>query len=214
MTLTGDYWQLLIGLAALHLAALASPGPDFALIVKRSLADGRDAATMTAFGLGAGTSVHVAWAFFGLGVLLAREPSLIFAVKSVGALYLAYLGVKSLMAKPAVGQAAASQVIRKNIRTSRWQAFTSGFLTNILNPKAILYFVSIATQFVGATTPAPVRVAVGAEIVALSIAWFTAIAFLCSRPVFSLGLSKVSHWIDRAAGVWFLGFAAAMLWTS
>ena len=95
-----SYWPEFLTLTAVHLLAVASPGPDFALVLKQSLKYGRKPAIWTALGIGTGILFHVSYSLFGLGVLLKSSAFAFTLVKALGAGYLAYLGFLGLRAGP------------------------------------------------------------------------------------------------------------------
>ncbi|HXN35772.1 MAG TPA: LysE family translocator, partial [Opitutaceae bacterium] len=94
------YWAQFIKVAVAHMLAVASPGPDFAMVVRQSLAHGRRAAVWTSIGVGTAILVHVTYAVLGIGILLRTTPAAFMAVKLAGAAYLAWIGAKALMSRP------------------------------------------------------------------------------------------------------------------
>jgi threonine/homoserine/homoserine lactone efflux protein len=127
-----------------------TPGPDTAYIVGRSVAQGRGAGLTSALGISAGCCVHTLACAFGLTALLAASATAFTVIKFVGALYLIYLGVRLIFARPAATEAtgdvktARAAGAPKSLR----QLFLQGFWTNVLNPKVVLFFVSFFPQFV------------------------------------------------------------------
>ena len=94
------YWLEFSQVAVAHLLAVASPGPDFAIVLKQSLAHGRSTARWTAVGVGTAILLHVGYSLLGLGLVVRSSPGWFAAVKYAGAAYIAWLGVQSLRAKP------------------------------------------------------------------------------------------------------------------
>src|SRR4051812_44859012 len=95
-----DYWIEFGKVTIAHLLAVASPGPDFAIVLKQSLAHGRRPAVWTAIGVGVAILLHVTYSLFGLGLLIRSSATWFAVVKYIGAAYIAWLGVQSLRAKP------------------------------------------------------------------------------------------------------------------
>ncbi len=124
-----------------------TPGPDTAYIVGRSVAQGRGAGLMSALGISAGCCVHSLACAFGLTALLAASATAFTVIKFVGALYLIYLGVRLIFARPAAAEAAGATRATGAPKSLR-QLFLQGFWTNVLNPKVVLFFVSFFPQFV------------------------------------------------------------------
>ncbi|MFH9333823.1 LysE family translocator [Streptomyces althioticus] len=153
----------LVGFLGVVLVAYVVPGPDF-LVVVRSATEHPAKGRAAALGAQAGLCVHMLAAAAGLSVIAARSPLVYDAIKLLGAAYLVYLGVRAVLAarRSARGRThgretgsdpqdgpAPSPSPRGEPEPHRWRAgFTQGFLTNVLNPKAALFFLSILPQFV------------------------------------------------------------------
>jgi len=184
-----------------------TPGPDTAYIVGRSVAQGRGAGLMSAFGISAGCCVHALACAFGLTALLAASATAFTVIKLVGAAYLIYLGVRMIVAKQAAapsGAEAAQAAAAKPLR----QLFMQGFWTNVLNPKVVLFFVSFFPQFVSADSPhkAWAFLTLGAVFVAMSTVWTSLVAWVAGSVTqrFS-GKPGVKKWLDRTVGSAFIG---------
>ena len=95
-----DYWVEFSKVAVAHLLAVASPGPDFAIVLKQSLSHGRRSAVCTSIGIGTAILLHVAYSLLGLGLLIRSSEMWFNVVKYAGAGYIAWIGVQSLRAKP------------------------------------------------------------------------------------------------------------------
>ena len=184
-----------------------TPGPDTAYIVGRSVAQGRGAGLMSALGISAGCCVHSLACAFGLTALLAASAAAFTVIKFVGALYLMYLGVRLIFTRPAAAEtkgAARASEAPKSLR----QLFTQGFLTNVLNPKVVLFFVSFFPQFVttGSDHKALAFLTLGAVFVVMSMVWNSFVAWVAGSVTqrFS-GKPMVKRWLDRGVGGAFVG---------
>ncbi|ASL43933.1 Leucine efflux protein [Burkholderia sp. AD24] len=184
-----------------------TPGPDTAYIVGRSVAQGRGAGLMSALGISAGCCVHSLACAFGLTALLAASATAFTVIKFVGALYLMYLGVRLLLAKPAVDQAAGEARAAGGAKSLR-QLFLQGFWTNVLNPKVVLFFVSFFPQFVtaGSDHKAFAFLTLGAVFVVMSMLWNSFVAWIAGSVTrrFS-GRQSLKKWLDRGVGGAFVG---------
>lgn len=127
------------------------PGPDMLYTAARSLSQGSKAGIVSALGICAGCLVHIAAAAFGLSALIAGSMTLFTLLKTMGAVYLGYLGVSTLMARTTTvtESGALPDLPRQPLSAIFWQ----GFLTNILNPKVAVFFISFLPQFVLADAP-------------------------------------------------------------
>ncbi len=195
----------LIAVITITLLAVISPGPDFAMVTRNSLMLSRRAGVLTALGIGLGVLVHVTYTLVGVGLLIQQSLWLFNAIKLVGAVYLVYLGVKMLRAKPS-GALADSTVAP----LSDMAALRTGFLTNALNPKTTVFIVSLFMQVVRPDTPLAVQIGYGAFISVAHMAWFGLVALCFSAGAVRDRLLAVRHWIDRAFGGLLVGFGVLL----
>lgn len=181
------------------LAAL-SPGPDFVVVMKNSLGIGRRYGIATAFGIASALIVHITYTIFGFTIILEKFPSLFNIIKLSGAIYLLLLGYKGIRSK---AQAERSNEIRveQKSKSSIGKGFREGFLCNLLNPKAPLFFLSVFSQFLGHDTPDWMRWVYGGETILAIGLWFVSLAILISNNYFRKMYQKYMHWFDRGFGV-------------
>ncbi len=120
-----------------------TPGNDMLYVIARSSGQGTKAGVVSALGIGAGCIIHILAAVAGLSALIARSAYAFTIIKYIGALYLVYLGIRSLLNKR------KELVIEKNIRQLSYRKiFWQGFTTNVLNPKVALFFLAFLPQFI------------------------------------------------------------------
>jgi len=131
----------LISFAIASLALLVIPGPAVLYIINRSVSDGRSIGFAGVLGIELGTFMHVLAATAGLSAILAASPSAFNAVKYSGAVYLIFIGLRTLARRPAIIDASVSSMTKA-------QAFRQGFIINTLNPKVALFFLSFLPQFI------------------------------------------------------------------
>lgn len=201
--------SLFATVAAAHLLAVMSPGPDFAVVTRQTLMGGRAAGIWTALGIGSGICFHVAWAMFGLGWVVARLPVVLELMRYAGAAFLLWFGLRALRAQPApvvVGDTAAPVA-----RRSALGDYGVGLATNILNPKAMLFFVALCSAVITQDTPIVLRLAVGLWMVLTTAAWFSLVSVTLGHPGVRARLRAQAHWIDRAMGALLIALAAWML---
>jgi threonine/homoserine/homoserine lactone efflux protein len=127
--------------AIASLALLLIPGPAVIYILNRSVAEGREAGLAAVAGLELGNLVHVIAASAGLSAVLATSATAFNVVKWLGAGYLVFVGIRTLLTKPVVIDDDPTSV-------SRRRSFVQGIVVNILNPKVALFFLSYLPQFI------------------------------------------------------------------
>ena len=123
----------------LHLFAVASPGPDFFLIARQSTLYGRDISIWASLGISIGILMHSFLSIAGIYVLLSLYPDFIFYMKIIASLYIASIGVRTLLVNNQIEISSLSD--QKNITATK--SFVMGFFTNALNPKAFLFFIMV-----------------------------------------------------------------------
>lgn len=192
------YWTEFFTVALIHLLAVASPGPDFAIVVRESVTYGRRAGSVSALGVGSGILVHVTYSLLGIGLVVSQSIVLFNALKWLAAAYLLYIGIKALRAKPA-DPARAQASLEEGARSPRG-AFVAGFVTNGLNPKATLFFLSLFTVVIDPHTPLPVQAGYGLYLALATALWFCLVARLFSQQRVRAGFARMGHWFDRLMG--------------
>ncbi|MDN4501462.1 LysE family transporter [Alteromonadaceae bacterium BrNp21-10] len=188
-----------LSIALVHLIAVASPGPDFAIVLKHSISYGRRVAIITSIGVGVAILLHVAYSLFGLGLLIKTTPWVFNVLSYAAAAYLAWIGCQGLRAKPSDNQPINQQ--QENHLMSDKRAFVTGFLTNGLNPKATLFFLSLFTVVISVQTPNSVKAFYGAYLALATALWFCLLSYLFSATKARRFIAKHAHWFDRVMGV-------------
>jgi len=186
----------------------ATPGPDTAYIVGRSVAQGRGAGIVSALGISAGCCVHTLASAFGLSAILAASATAFGIIKLAGGAYLVYLGIRMLMARRQEPGAIAPPEARP-VRTIFWQ----GFVTNVLNPKVVLFFLSFFPQFVSADSQYKTAafLVLGAVFVAMSTVWNCGTAMLAGTLARRAGSNPgVKVWLERTVGAAFVGLGVRL----
>lgn len=194
--------------ALVHLLAVASPGPDFAVVVRESVAQGRRAGSWTALGVGCGIFVHVAYSLLGIGLIVSQSIVLFNLFKWLAAAYLVYLGWRALRARPMSLEAIDGT--NAPVARSAWRAFVIGFVTNGLNPKATLFFLSLFTVVISPDTPLLVQACYGLYLAGATALWFLLVAWLFSRGRVRAGFARMGHWFDRLTGAVLIGLGARL----
>lgn len=194
--------------ALVHLLAVASPGPDFAVVVRESVTGGQRSGSCTALGVGSGILLHVAYSLLGIGLIVSQSIVLFNLFKWLAAGYLLYLGVQALRAQPAK-VVDLTQEMAVQARSGR-RAFVTGFVTNGLNPKATLFFLSLFTVIIDPHTPLVVQALYGVYLAFATALWFCLVAWLFSRARVRAGFARMGHWFDRVTGVVLIGLGVRL----
>ncbi|MEW6641386.1 MAG: LysE family transporter [Pseudomonadota bacterium] len=188
------------------LAAIA-PGADFACVLRESVSYGRRAGILSALGVGSAIMVHVAYTVAGVGLVIAQSIVLFTIVKWCGAAYLIYLGSRSLLSRRRQAGGGGAQPASAAVRGPRPAAtsYGVGFLTNLLNPKATLFFVSLFATIVSHQTPIAAQLVYGAALAAFLALWFSFVAVFLTTRGMRAAFERMGHWIDRVTGLVLIG---------
>ena len=193
-----NYLQQFLIIASIHLLAVMSPGPDFVMIVKNSLLYSKKSGVLTALGLALGICVHIGYCLLGIGLVIAKSIILFSTIKFIGAGYLIFIGYKSLRAKASKIDIESSP--RLNLHMSTLSAIKQGFLTNVFNPKATLFFLAIFTQVIDPKTPLYIELVYGLEMAFATFAWFALVATILSAPKIKFKFQKIQSKIEKVSG--------------
>ena len=207
-----EYWPEFIGLMLAHMIAVASPGPDFAVVTKHTINYGKRIGQITAFGIGLAILLHITYALLGFSLLVDPESSLYNPIiyniiKYLGVGFLFYLGLKAIGAKASD----ASVEHQKKKKISPKKAFLIGFMTNALNIKALLFFLFLFTSLVQPTTPLSVKLFYGAWLSLYTGLWFYLLASFFGQPSVRKFFTRFGLWFDRAMGVILIALAIWLL---
>jgi RhtB (resistance to homoserine/threonine) family protein len=202
-----DHLPTLLTLSGLMLVSLISPGPDFAVIVRNSLIYSRKTALLTALGIALGILVHVSYTLCGLGIVIRESTWLLTIIKYSGAVYLLYIGYKGLRAKKAT---LTTNEAHQKRDISAGSALSSGFLTNALNPKCILFFISLFSLVISPNTPPAILALYGVIIFVETLAWFSFVAFCLSGKRTRERFNAIGYWIERLTGGTLMGLGAKL----
>ena len=193
--------ELILSFAAFAMIALlaaASPGPDFLVVSKNSLAHSRRAGVWTAIGVGAALLVHVTYTLVGIGLIISQSVLLFSVIKMLGAIYIVWLGFSILISKGLYEIPLPEEQVTYKAPLS---ALREGFLTNVLNPKATIFFVSIFTQFVSPELPKVIQAAYGIEVALIVMSWFIMLSFVLTMSLVQKKLGVVQAKLMKVMGV-------------
>lgn len=195
----------LIAVALFTVLAVISPGPDFAMVTRASYAFGRRSGLLAALGIACGVQVHVLYTVLGVSLLVQQSPLLFMAMKVLGAGYLIYLGYRSLTNTTHVTLDSEGAVAG---------TFLSGFLTNALNPKTLLFVVSAYTQVVQPGSSLAQQFGYGLFMSLAHWVWFSLVALGFSNVSLRRLMIERQRLVDRVIGLALLGLGATVLLAS
>lgn len=176
------------------------------VILRHAIAGGQGAGLAAVGGVQAGLIVHSLLAALGISALIAASPLLLKILAVAGALYLAWLGVKSLRARGSVthpGQPASGRP---------WRAVSEALLTNLLNPKVLVLFLALYPNFLVASRPVGGQIALlSAILITINVAWQAPLAIFADRARRWLARPAVEKALGRGVGLALLAFAGLLL---
>ena len=198
-----------ISIATIHLFAVMSPGPDFIIIVRQSISSGRCSALMTSLGIGIGILMHITLCIFGLGMIIKESDLLFKVIQIIGSLYLAYLGIISMISK----DSSSNSNYKDELLFNALQSFKLGFLTNILNPKATLFFLSLYTMIIANNTPFKFQILFGLWMSFATGLWFAFLSLILTNKSILTKIEFMSTKIQRITGVILIIFSIKLLFS-
>ncbi len=202
------------------LICIAAPGADSLGTLSIGLGQGRSKAMAFAAGVGTGCITHTLWAALGVAAIVQSSATLFSALKIAGALYLIYLGVMSWVhaddALNASNKSPTNSMTQGDTPSnSEARFFWRGFLSNALNPKVMLFFLAFLPQFVDVRIDSPVWMQM--TLMGLGFGFLTAFSYVGlgwasgAASHWIAAHPAVLRWINRCAGVMFIGLAARLL---
>ncbi|WP_233835847.1 LysE family translocator [Paraburkholderia sp. ZP32-5] len=182
-----------------------TPGPDMAYVAGQSLAHGRRAGILSALGVSLGGCMHTMACAFGVSAVIAASPAIFNAIRWVGAIYLVYLGVSTLRWS---GRGSSKDIVTPIRRLSSRALLLRGFLTNVGNPKVLLFYIAFLPQFVetGGPRKTLALLVLGALMIVLGMVTDSLLA--CCAAMVARSMKKqvaIGRWLHRVVGATFVG---------
>lgn len=208
------YLLPLLGLAAVHLMAAASPGPSFVLVAQTAVGSGRRAGLLAALAMMLGAVIWAAAALYGLQALFARFEWLYLAMRIGGGLYLLYLAVMLWRHAPEpLPEPSAAGDKTTGDNAGAVQGFVRALLLQLSNPKVMVFFGSIFLALLPAHPPTGMQIATLAIVAFNEFTWYALITLLFSGGPARAIYRRAKFWLDRIMGgaLALLGFRVALL---
>jgi threonine efflux protein len=209
---------LLAGLAVIHLVALMSPGPDFAIIVKMATQQTRLTALYCALGIAVAILVHTFLSLMGISVMIQQSHVAFMAVQLIGSSYLAWMGYSALKSalssiinkRRSADLTSTQQNLTKATLISSLKGFKIGLYTNLLNPKALIFFITLFSVLITPQVNNLTKIAATILLFMLSLAWFSLLALILSKPRIQQKLLAANTIIDLLVGIIFIAVAVTI----
>lgn len=194
--------SIFITVAVAHFLALLSPGPDFVLVVKSAFKGNRKNAVGVALGIATANAVYIGLCLIGVGAILSTSVSLMIALKFIGGLFLMYIAFNALKAPKNSYQnmTAISSNSTEFSLLSFSKEFVTGFLSGILNPKNLLFYLSLFTVALTPDISLQFKMILGTWMTAIVFLWDVTIIYFLSKNSVRKKFTKMAFYIDKITG--------------
>ena len=191
------------------LLGIASPGPDFFLMLKNSMSYPRKAALASALGITAAVAIHISYCVIGIGWVITQSVLLFNLLKYAGAAYLIFIGIKGLRS----GKLVSKEVSAKKTTATFKRGFMEGFVCNLLNPKATLFFLSLFTQVLDPKAPILEQWVYGAIVIGMSFVYWSGMVFIVQHHFVRSFIERVQHIAEKIFGAILIGLGVKVALT-
>ena len=180
-----------------------SPGPSLAVVIRNTITGGRSKGIMTGLGHGIGLTIYAFIAVMGLSSMLIGNQTLFVFVQIAGSFWLIWIGCNMILSSP-------KESSKKNV-DSRKRGFVEGFMISFLNPKILVFFVAVFSQFIHNELTNIDRTIIVMVAGLIDTFWYVFVAMLLAGSSFIDKIKKYSVWIDRFAGVLLIGLSLGII---
>ncbi|MCW8945501.1 MAG: LysE family translocator [Sedimenticola sp.] len=192
---------IFLTVALAHFLALLSPGPDFVIVVKSAMKNDSKKAIGVAAGIATANALYIILCLVGVGAILASSALVLIALKVIGGLFLIYLAIQALRAKKSDYVNLSIESVKvKCSDTTFTKEFITGFMSGILNPKNLLFYLSLFTVVLTNDVSFMFKVALGLWMTLVVFFWDVAIIFILSSNKVRKQFTKISYYIDKITG--------------
>lgn len=196
-----DYLAFLL----ICLLGAMSPGADFAVVTRFAITGSRNSALLASCGVGCALCIHVIYCLLGIGLFIQSSPVIFKSMQIIGSIYLGYLGIKLLWTKNIENQTVAPQ---------KKGAFLAGFTTNLLNPKATLFVLSLFTQVLSSSSSKFSAAFYGISMAIITMGWFSFVSLMMTTKKILHKFQTYQLLLSKFMGLCLLGLAFFILFTS
>jgi threonine/homoserine/homoserine lactone efflux protein len=202
----------IIAFATVAAVVTILPGADMALVARSVLAQGRGAGYITSLGCCTGLWIHAVASALGVSAILMTSAALFAAVKVIGGFYLAVLGVLSLRRAWRGNSIPVALTSAVGARAAR-RVFSQGLLSNLLNPKVAVFYLTLLPQFIRPGDPVLVRSLLLATVhVVIGLVWLFAYTYFLGRLSIFLSRARIRQALEGITGATLIGLGARLAW--
>lgn len=198
-----DLPAVLLSLLGVHLAVVLVPGPNFLMVVRVALTQSRRSALLAACGVASGTVVFATAGFLGFAAIIAQSPVLLAIFRLLGSAYLIYSGVQSLR-RPALAAVAPAHGVPLSTHLIGWAAYRRGLFTQLSNPKAAIYFLTLFTVLMPPDLPTLLKPLIVAVLVGTTLLWYIIVSLTFSSARIRAFYLRAARIFDRIIGLLFI----------
>jgi threonine/homoserine/homoserine lactone efflux protein len=194
-------FSIFVTVAIAHFLALLSPGPDFVLVVKSAIKNGPKKSIGVAAGIASANALYIALCLIGVGALLASSVVIMIALKVTGGVFLIYLAIMALRAKKTdYKDLELPENQTTQSETTFVKEFITGFMSGILNPKNLLFYLSLFTVVLTKDVNFGFKVGLGIWMTSVVFVWDLSVIYVLSRDKVRRKFSKLAYYIDKCTG--------------
>lgn len=198
---------LLFSVAFVWGIAVVTPGPNFFITAHTAMGRSRRSAIFIVLGISSGTIIWALSGFFGINLLFKTIPWIYSSLKLLGGAYLVYLGIK-LAASKSRESSEGIAVCRMDMKVL--QSYKLGLFTSLSNPKTAAFITSLFAATIPSETSYEIGIWSAALMALISIVWYSFVAYIFSTSQFRYLYRNIRVWIERVAGVIFIGFGVRL----
>lgn len=198
----------LFSIALLNLLAAMSPGPDFAIVTYNTMRYSRTVGICTALGVACAVLIHISYCLFGLGLFISHTPWLLTLIKWAGGSYMIYLGINALK-NSKKSTSSMNDAGEAKTMITRQKAFRQGFLTNLLNPKAAMFFLALFTMAMQ-TQLEWMDGLLALVLFCTVFGWFSFLSIILSYQTVAAVLAYTQHYLIRTTGLCLIIFGIVL----
>ena len=197
----------------INFLAVLSPGPDFAITLRTCLSHGKKKGLLTALGITCGAMIHLMYILLGFAKFISQSSLIFLSLKYLGCLYLSYLGIKNILSTPQQHNLLTINEKNKNTVPTNWKVFNLGFLTNLLNPKCIIFFLSLFSVVLEKNDSYLLITIYSIIITITTLSWFTCVVLIFSNRFVRNKFISYLHIINKVIGLFLIIFSIKLVLT-